>query len=146
MSTTILHVGDDVCHRILVMEHSGLSVVESDCTVPALQVAFAQGYAFSAVAFQNETGSPPPVVISTARALSTAPLVLFQHPSISCDEGLFDLVIPIQTPPAVWLKSLAEVINNAPHLQRKFPALREDCADAVSSSRAERRTSVADLR
>lgn len=107
-SASILHVGDDLCHRIAVMGLPGLTVVQTDCSPAALQRVFAAGNTFAGIAFHNEISPPSGIVLSTARALSSAPLVLFHNPTVSCDKQLFDLVIPAHTPPHIWVKSLAE--------------------------------------
>ena len=133
-TATILHVGDDPCHRIPVMEQGGLSVVQSECSLGAIQHVLAESPAFSAVTFHNEAYPPAEVVISTARALSAAPLVLFHNPFVHCDPSAFDLVIPVQTSPLVWLKSLHEAILESCRLRQASAQLRQDCADVRAAS------------
>lgn len=126
-AASILHVGDDLCHRIPVMEYAGLFVVRSECSVGAIQHALVQDPKFSAITFHNGVYCPADVVVSTARTLSPAPLVLFEDATVDCDERLFDLVISPCTPPAVWLNSLREAILDAQNLAQSLIKLRRDC-------------------
>jgi hypothetical protein len=135
MATTVLHVGDDPCHRIPVMEQRGLSVVQSECSVGGLQHVFTGGMTFSALTFHNETYTPADAVVSTARTLSTAPFVLFHNPFVRCDQSVFDLVIPVHTSPVAWLKSLEQAIQEAKQLRKMSLQLRQDCADVRAISR-----------
>ncbi len=131
-AATILHVGDDVCHRIPVMESGGLVVVRSEPSVDGIQSAFSQHTSFSAIALI----SPSPILLSTARKLSEAPVVLFQDSSGDSDEYPFDLIITAQTPPSVWLKSLGEVIEEARKFRKLSQPLREEPATVRAKSRA----------
>ena len=140
-TATVLHVGDDLCHRIPVMELAGLTVLRTECSVAALEDLFAEGKTFSGIAFHNEIATPLPPLVSTARTFSNAPLVLFQNSLLECDEYLFDLVIPVHTPPTAWLKSLEEAIREGRNLRAESQQLREDCANVRSISRELQRTS-----
>lgn len=141
-AATILHVGDDICHRIPVMERAGLSVVRSMCSVDAVQRELADGRLFSVITFHNDFDPPPDLVICATRTLSTAPLVLFENPTVSCGEGVFDFVIGGPTPPAVWLKSLRKAIDEARNLQQISQQLREECLDLRSTSERLRATAA----
>jgi len=140
--STILNVGDDPCYRIPVMERAGLIVVRTQCSVGALEDAFAVGTIFSAITFHTEVDGPVQAAVSSARRLCEAPLILFQNSSTRCDENLFDLIIPAQTPPALWLKSLQEAILKAHNIHKKSDQLQKDCASLRSASRELRRKSA----
>lgn len=134
MATTILHVGEDLCRRIPVMETAGFVVFQSEVKIKAIHVAFDREEDYSAVVFQNDIAAVPEDAVQETRSLSEAPFVLFQNPTVACD-GEFDLVIPALTPPDIWLQKLRDVIQVCREVRERTLKLRKDCADAVSSSR-----------
>lgn len=123
---SILHVGDDECFRIPVMEKAGLIVIPAECSVDAIRSALAQNRIFSVITFHNNSEPPADIVVSTTRTLSTAPLLLFENPSVRCNERLFDRVIPAQTSPSDWLKSLQEAIEESRNLREESEQLRQE--------------------
>jgi hypothetical protein len=125
-TASILHVGDDLCHRVPIMKSAGLIVDQSECGADAVHAALVQNQSFSAITFHNDAFPLPDIVVSTARTLSSAPLILFKNPSVCCDDGAFDLVIPSLTPPADWLKSLRAAIEDAHNLRRISMQLRQE--------------------
>lgn len=133
-ATTILHVGEDVCQRIPVMETAGFAVLKTKIALPAIHAAFDHGDSFSAVIFHSDIHAPSRAAVYEARNLSTAPFVLFQNPSVSCANEDFDFIIPVLTPPAVWLKGLSQVIADSLKLRERSLQLREDCNAARSWS------------
>ncbi|MBB6143085.1 hypothetical protein HNQ77_001029 [Silvibacterium bohemicum] len=135
-AATILNVGEDLCHRVPVMETAGFDVYHSECSVSGIHVAFAQAKVFSAIAFQSPRYPLLPTVMSTARSLSRAPFVLFDDPSVDSDERAFDLIISSQMPPAVWLKSLQSAIEDARRISLFSRQLCEESAAARAVSRA----------
>jgi hypothetical protein len=126
---TILHLGDDLCYRIPLMEQAGLISVRTECSVKALQTAFTAGQAFSGIAFHSEPTRHFGTVVETAHRLSTAPLILFRNSLADCDERMFDLIVPVQTPPDIWLKSLQETIGKYRRLRETSERLRQECVD-----------------
>lgn len=135
-SATILHVGEDVCRRIPVMETAGFAVLQTKIALPAIHAAFDHGDTFAAVIFHNDIHAPSQAAVRETRSLSTAPFVLFQNPAVSCDEGDFDFVIPALTSPAIWLKRLSEAIEDSIKLREQTLRLREDCGAARSQSQS----------
>ena len=134
-SATILHVGEDHCYRIPVMQHAGLRVVLSESSVRAVEYALITGDAFSAIAFQSESCPPASVLVSAARKMSQAPLILFENPSVLCDQRLFDLVIDGRTSPAVWLQTLRNAIAGAQETREMSVDLRRDGSNVRTLSR-----------
>lgn len=126
-SAAILHVGTDLCYRIPIMEYSGLRVVRSECSVAAIEDAVARNLPFSAITFHNGVYRPEDAVVFAARELSLASsLVLFEDSTVSCDEHLFDLVIPALTPTLIWLHSLQETISEARNMRARARNLHDD--------------------
>lgn len=131
----ILYVGDDICHRVAVMESAGITVLRTECSVSGVRSSFASGRIFSAVTFHNDLVPPRESVVTTARELSRTPLILFKNPGIDCEDWLFDLIISVPTPPEVWSKSLQQAIKDARSVQEYSRQLRQECADARNVSR-----------
>lgn len=131
----ILYVGDDICHRIPVMQMSGIVVVRSECSVDGVRASFGRGNAFSAVTFHNDFFPPEGAVVTTARELSRGPLILFKNPAVDCEDWLFDLVISVPAPPDIWSRSLEQAIEEAHKVHERSRQLRQDCADAREFSR-----------
>jgi hypothetical protein len=141
-TTTILHIGEDLCQRIPVMEAAGFVVFQSDCFVLAVQSAFAREEEYSAIIFHNDFAAIPENTVHEARDLSEAPLILFQNPTIDCNDGDFDLVVPALTPPDIWLEKLREVIQAARETGQRSARLREDCGAARSRRKELRQRTV----
>lgn len=125
----ILHVGEDLCQRILVLEKAGFSVLKAEDSIPAIRKTFAGGDTFSAIILQSDFSLLPVEIVRTTRTLSAAPLVLFSNPAIYCDEGEFDLVIPTLTPPSLWIEKLREVIDASMRLRERSVQLRQECEE-----------------
>lgn len=123
----ILHVGDDTCHRIPVMERAGLEVCRTPCSVDGVRGALAVNENFSALTFHVDVDPIPCGVITVARLLRS-PIVLFESPGVEYDSQSFDLIIPTQTPPLTWLQSLQAVIRRSQELRTSSRKLRDDSA------------------
>lgn len=132
---TLLYVGDDACQRIPVMRQAGLHVTQSDGTIPAIHRVLTSGVGFRGISFHNDIRPISDELVSMARELSVASLILFENPSVVCDRSAFDLVIRKLTPPPVWLPSLAKAIEEARSLKEVSRQLRLDAAEARSQSR-----------
>jgi hypothetical protein len=124
----VLHVGEGHFHRVDLMQRAGWTVKCVDCSRTAVQNAFTSTSAFSAITFHNDVAPPRQDVVLTARTLSAGPFILFQGSSIACDLRPFDLVIGMDIPPRVWLKSLAETIEASRQLVVASQRLRAECA------------------
>ncbi len=141
-TSTILHVGNDTCQRIPVMQRAGFIVVQSPESISAIRGVLLGQQALSAVIFHSDYSAPAEPILRESRRLSAAPLVLFQNPTITCIEESFDLVIPVLTPPAIWLKKLKEVIEVSRDICEQSRLLRKDCAALRFESRALRAASA----
>ena len=124
-SAMILHVGQDVCQRIPVLERAGFAVMQAEPSMISIRAKFAQEESYSAIAFQADRIPVPEGLVREIVAISSAPLVLFANPNADCDEREFDLIIPALTPPAEWLARLQEVIAASRKLHEYSQRLRE---------------------
>lgn len=145
-TTTILHIGEDVCQRIPVIESAGFVVLKCEIALPAIRTAFDHGDNFSAILFHSDISAPPVPTVRETRSLSQAPLILFQNPAIICNETDFNLVIPPLTPPALWLKSLKEAVLASIQGREYSHQLRKDCKEAQAWSRSLRESSARNCR
>ena len=141
-ASTILHVGEDLCRRIPVMETDGFVVYQSEVEIPAIHIAFGRKEDYSAVVFHNDIAAVPDDAVHEARSMSEAPFVLFQNPTVASNEAEFDLVIPSLTPPDVWLLKLREVIQASRQFREDSVQLREECAAIRTKSQELRATSA----
>lgn len=140
--TTILHIGEDICQRIPVMETAGLTVLQSEMAIPEIRRVFDDRDTFSAVIFHSDICAPPQPTVCETRNLCDAPFVLFQNPAVQCDEAEFNLVIPPLTPPAIWLQKLVEIIDASHELREQSMQLRQDCVTARTKSETLRTASA----
>ena len=113
MAAKVLHVGDDICHRIPVMEMDGIVVHRCACSVESVRALLKEEDSISAVAFNNDMFPPADAVVSTARELCDAPLILFDNALAECDEERFDIVIESPSAPSEWVKTLRQAIEDA---------------------------------
>jgi len=134
-AAALLHVGEDTCHRIPVMEASGLFVVRAECSILSIRRALKSGRQFSIVTFHNDVVAPAIEAVTEVRSATTAPLVLFENPSVACNERDFDLVISAHTPPEIWLQSLRMTIENSRRICDKSRQLRVECEEVRATAR-----------
>ena len=133
-AATILHVGDDICHRIPIMERNGLFVVRSECSIAGVRRSFATGDIFCAVTFHNDLFPVRRELVLAARDLSRAPLIFFENTLVDHDDELFNLVIRVPTPPEVWSRTLKEVIRQSRQIHEQSLRLRQECLTLCDES------------
>ena len=129
---TVLHIGEDLCRRIPVMETAGFVVHQSEVKISAIHIAFEREADYSAVVFHNDVAAIPEDAVNEARSLSQAPFVLFQNPTVPSDEVQFDLVVPSLTSPDVWLLKLRKLIQDSRQIREDTNQLRQDCTATKS--------------
>jgi hypothetical protein len=122
---TVIHVGDDSCMRIPVLEITGLRVLRSGCAESEFRTVLGQADALAAVILSDEGSDLRRTllqsgVVETVRDLCTAPLILFRTSNNFCDESKFDLVIPPLTPPMLWLPNLLGAIEVSDQIRGQF--------------------------
>jgi|SRR5215469_1086295 len=123
----VLYVGDDICHRIPVMESTGICVLRAECSVGGVRGSLVTREPISAVTFNNDVFPPPKAVVSTARELALAPLILLRNTAVECDEEVFDAVIDMDFSPTIWTKSLEQIIAEAHRIQKQSRQLHREC-------------------
>lgn len=105
----ILFVGEDICARVEVLEHSGYRVANCACEPDAVRDALGSDR-FDAIVFQCTPEPPSRVLLSICRGLTRAPLLLFadrNSPFVARD---FDAIVPNLCNPREWLADLQAVI------------------------------------
>jgi len=130
----ILHVGDDLCYRIPVMERAGIAVYQTQCSAEGMRNAFSSNREFSVLAFQLDAAPIADTVLAVARTFCS-PLILFENPGITIDADIFDLVIPNQTRPETWLRFLRLAIEDSRELHAYSRQLRKNTATVRSDFR-----------
>jgi len=140
---TVIHVGDDFCMRIPVLEITGLRVLRSGCTEREFRTVLDQTDALVAVTLSDEIDDSRKTLlqsglIETAHDLCTAPLILFRSSNSFCDESKFDLVIPALTPPTLWVPNLLRAIE----VSREIREFSQWLCEETESVRAKVRTEI----
>jgi len=105
----ILFVGEDMCARIEVLEHTGYRVANCACETDAIRDALV-GNRFDAVIFQCMPEPPSVPLLSTCRTFSSAPFVLFADRNSPFHVRDYDAVVPNLCNPREWLSDLEAVI------------------------------------
>jgi len=141
-AATVLYVGDDFCHRIPVMESTGIVVLHAECSVGGVRKLLVKDERLSAVTFHNDLFPPPIEVVSTARELARAPLILLRNPAIECDEKAFDAVIDVDFSPTIWTKSFEQAIAEAHRIQKLSRQLQRECEAVREACRGLREISA----
>lgn len=135
MATQVLHIGNDHCHRIMVLRRAGYSV-EACPFLGNLDTALHNDDKLAAVAMSEADASARQQALTLIRSISTAPVILFKHAIYYPDEADFDLVIPNLTPPKDWLNSVAAIIARSRALRAQSKIVRERSATLVRETAA----------
>jgi hypothetical protein len=117
---TIVFVGTDVCARTNVLASAGYTLRECECEVNELREALLQGPA-DAVLFQCIPEPPSRLILTTARALTAAPLVLFADQSSAYDPEDFNVVLAGLCSPLEWLPPITKAIASHRNLDQPKP-------------------------
>jgi hypothetical protein len=123
--------------RIPVLEHAGLRVCRSGCTEQEFRRVLEETDPLGAVILSNDEQLLQSGVISTARALCTAPLIYFRDPVCFCDASDVDLIVPTLTSPSMWLPNVLEAIEVSRRIRESSRQLREDCQSVRAKVRRE---------
>ncbi len=144
MAAHLVHIGEDDCHRLPVLQRAGYSV--SQCaSVLQFRAAVNASPEVGAILVSDTVLDGGTEVLAMARALTPAPLILFQNPTRTWVPRTFDLVIDTLMPPGEWLRELDSVIDRSREMQEETARLivesvqlRQESADVRESSRQER--------
>lgn len=127
MPSKVIHVGEDICHRLPVLESAGYRV-EACTSIPEIQAALDPKEPPDAVLISEGNGTHLKIV-SVVRQFSSAPIVLFRETQREFSQAAFDLVIPVLDPPAAWLADIAALIARSRKLIAESQALQKQSAD-----------------
>jgi hypothetical protein len=116
MGGTILHFGQDSCHRIPVLESAGYRITDCRSVIQLRTIlqtgTFADAVVLTEGFYAISEGEPP-----VTRLESPIPLILFQEEDEPRSHSDFDLVIPEHTLPAQWLGDIGELIAKSRAIQ-----------------------------
>lgn len=110
MAASVLYFGPDEYNRVQVLESAGYSVRACN-KVEDLKLALKIPPLPSAVLMKCAGYCKPAIEIVHSAAL--APVIVFPNPDKFELEESVDLVVPPLTPPAEWLRELAEIIERS---------------------------------
>jgi hypothetical protein len=143
MATSFIHIGEDLCFRLPVLESAGYSVAECH-SIELLSAALGRNP--EAVLLEEEPKVLTEAAAILTRSRSAASLILFRSEVDSFTAGDFDLIIPSLTSPEEWLSQIAGLLQRSRTIRaesqtllRASWSLREDSAavrKAVSEERA----------
>jgi hypothetical protein len=126
-AATIIHLGTDDRHRIAVLKTAGYVVKNCD-SFAQLHSALIAIPPADAVAISESRNELCEKAISLTRAASAVPLILFQSATSGFNESDFDLVVPVLTPPQVWIDEITRLIEESRALRLRLEALRNESA------------------
>jgi hypothetical protein len=126
-AATIIHFGTDLRHRTEVFKTAGY-VVNNCSSFDQLHSALIAIPPADAVAFDESRGKLCARAVSLTRATSSLPLVLFRSLTPRLDASEFDLVVPVLTPPQVWIAEVVRVVEESRLLDTQYEALRQESA------------------
>jgi erythromycin esterase-like protein len=142
MSSRIVHFGVDACHRVEVLAEHGFSVATCGASVPRMRELLRSNRC-DAVALEGDSCDGN--AINAARAMTSAPLVLFQQQTEDVSAPV-DLVVEPLVAPADWLPKLEELIArcnatraDAERMRAQAAATRSEAQEVREQARATRK-------
>lgn len=109
MTVRIVHFGSDNLNRVALLKNKGYKVEECK-SIAQLHASLLGFSSTDAVAITENDGVVPDHAISLIRAISAAPLIVFQDGNHNQNRTEFDLVIPLDAGAENWLSDIAELI------------------------------------
>jgi hypothetical protein len=110
MPARVLHIGQDDCHRLMVLESAGYSV--EDCEdLAQLRGQLADGAPAAALLVSEDGRVLLQDIVAVARAHASVPVILFANSNRSHDDPGVDVVVDCLTPPEVWLNDVEGLIE-----------------------------------
>ncbi len=134
MAARVLHIGEDDCHRISILESAGYDVQRCG-SLREFQTQLQTGSDGDAIFVTECDGVSPTDAAVLARSRSPAPLILFRTTNRRAPEKRFDLIVDSLEPPEQWLKDVDALIA-------KSRKLRAQSATLIEESRQLRRESA----
>jgi CRP/FNR family transcriptional regulator, cyclic AMP receptor protein len=110
MTARIVHFGVDDLDRLRTLRDAGY-LVDSSKSLTELKSSLGSNEQVDAIAITEATGSFPREVVSSIRAKSDAPLILFRGWNSSAIESEFDLIVAILASPNMWLPQIVALIE-----------------------------------
>lgn len=125
MAGRIIHFGEDLYHRVLVLKNEGFAV-DVCCSPRELLTALKTGTDAAAVVIGECRTADPIEVCSVARSVSVAPVILFPGTDTKSAglEHEFDLIVSPLTPPEEWVGDIRDLIERRVAVHTRSRALR----------------------
>jgi CRP/FNR family transcriptional regulator, cyclic AMP receptor protein len=125
MTARIVHFGIDDFDRLRNLRDAGYSV-DSSNSLTELRILLGSNKDIDAFALTESNRTASSDVVSLIRASSDAPLILFRGWTSSAVESEFNLVVPVLTPPDIWLREVAALTEYGRVRRAKSPLLRHE--------------------
>lgn len=120
-----VHVGEDVCFRVAVLRGAGFQVDVCISAVQLRDVLLYRGET-DAILIPDHDGEISEEILHLIRGCSSAPVVLFRSSNRDYPKAWFDLVIPVLSRPAEWLRDIAEVTESTESASFQTGAVRRN--------------------
>lgn len=106
----IIHFGEDGCHRLMVLESAGYTVVRCE-TIQDIEFYLRSPDRLDAIVISGEPSRSSRVANFLVNGEFSLPVILFAGTGDPHAESNFDLVIPALTSPSDWLTRIEETIE-----------------------------------
>lgn len=104
----LVHLGEDICHRVAVLRRAGYEVDVCISTV-RLRDCLLRSSETAAILITDQSGEIPDEVLRLIHDCSSSPVVLFRSSNNDYSNAWFDLVIPVLSRPDEWLHDIARI-------------------------------------
>ncbi|HKF50284.1 MAG TPA: hypothetical protein VKB38_23180 [Terracidiphilus sp.] len=139
-AATVIHFGDDDCHRVEVLRGAGYEVDEFN-SLDRLRLHLVSRKHVDAVIVSEVEPRCAEQAAELVREHSGAALILFRRPDVTLDDSGFDRVFPSVARPPHWLFDTAVVVMQSKELRAQSERLRaESEAARVGTVRQRHRT------
>jgi hypothetical protein len=111
MAARIIYFGPDTCHRLPILSTAGYTI--DNCTsIEQLRAALKTVDQADAVLL-TDSGNGVPEAIDFVASHSALPLILFCDSQSNSPGSGVDLIVPILTPPSLWLAEIETLLDQS---------------------------------
>ncbi|MGA7107300.1 MAG: hypothetical protein WBV28_19415 [Terracidiphilus sp.] len=110
MAARIIYFGPDTCHRLPILSNAGYTI-ENCTSVEQLHAALTLDQADAVLL--TDSGNDVPEAIDFLGSHSALPLILFCDSQSNSPGSGVDLIVPILTPPSLWLAEIQTLLDQS---------------------------------
>jgi hypothetical protein len=111
MAARIIYFGPDTCHRLPILSNAGYTI-ENCTSIEQLRAALKAIDQADAVLL-TDSGNGVPEAIDFLGSHSAVPLILFCDSQSNSPGSGVDLIVPILTPPSLWLAEIETLLDQS---------------------------------